>query len=120
MPRKWFETVQDWPALVAGRGYDVRIQDVAKVADPPGVCVLLEFVGGEQGGRQLAIVLSLPCRPGDAMATLLGSSGVDVSAGVRFAPRDFVGWTVVAFFASAPGGDAAVARFAASRADESP
>jgi hypothetical protein len=41
MPRKWQEIVQDWPTLVAGRGYDARVDEVGGVDGPPGIRVVL-------------------------------------------------------------------------------
>jgi hypothetical protein len=53
----------------------------------------------------------LPARPGNLTSTLLVATGVDVSVGARFAPRDLVGKVVVAFFAPAADGGAVIIRF---------
>lgn len=113
MPRKWTELIQAWPALQPERGHDVRITEVEKIAEPPGMKMVLEFADADQAGRTMTVVLPLPCRPGNPMSNLLMSTGVDVSVGTRFAPRDLVGHTVRAFFAAQPNGDVAVVRFEA-------
>ena len=110
MPRKWTEPIQAWPALQPAQGYDVRITEVEKVAEPPGMKTELEFVKGDQVGRIMTVVLPLPCRS-DGLAGLLAACGIDVVVGSRFAPRDLIGRTVRAFFATQPNGDVAMARF---------
>jgi hypothetical protein len=111
--RKWLETVQDWPALGAGRGYHVRIGEIEKIAAPPAMRVMLEFTDGEQAGRTESVMVSLPCRPGGVSASLLSATGVGVAVGTQFAPRDLVGRTVVAFFTRTPNGGLAAMRFEA-------
>ena len=116
MPRKWTELIQDWPALKPERGYDIRIAEVEKTAEPPGMKTTLEFVDGDQVGRTMTVVLPLPARP-DGLNGLLQACGVDVSVRTRFAPRGLVGHTVRALFAAQPDGDVAIVRFEACPAD---
>jgi hypothetical protein len=63
MPRKWIETVHPWPPLQPGTWYALRVAEIKKSTDPPGLRVHLAFVEGDQAGRVHEAVLTATCRP---------------------------------------------------------
>jgi hypothetical protein len=112
VPRKWLETVQDWPVLIAGHSYEMRITDVERSSDPPGMRVQLGFVSVDEAGRTHVALLPLPIRPAGLSADFFRAAGVDVIAGGTVTPKAVVGTVVQAQFAQGEDGQWQIVRFA--------
>jgi hypothetical protein len=111
MGRTWQEMVADFPEFRRNQVYRARIRRLTKSPKPKGMCVLLEYLDNDQGGRTHEVFLPLPIRPAGLTASLFNAAGVDLAVGktvnpkaavgaivgVRGAPTETGEWTVAGF-----------------------
>lgn len=101
MPRKWLESIEEFPVLQAQRWYRVRINAVDKDRTHNAIAVNLEHLDSDQQGRTTSVQLPLPIRPAGVAAEMFASCGL---VGRQIAPRDAVGSILQARLAVSPDG----------------
>lgn len=96
--RKWVEEIKPHPRLRSDRLYRVRVVDISKNAESDAMEVTFELLEGNQSGRRLRSLLSLPIRPEGLTAEYFRSCHVEVNPQAKISPRDTVGCEIVARF----------------------
>ena len=91
MTRKWMLKVHDHKALVSGRSYRVRVNEIKKPVRINYFTIKLEHMSKQYKGRVDTITLPLPVRPDGLAAQFFASCGFNVAVDTELTPQDAVG-----------------------------
>lgn len=119
MPRPWIEKVEDHPPLRPNTHYLVRVADVRKHRNPPGIGVKLEHLGADQAWRTHDLVLPVPVRPAGITTDFFAACSFRVAVDQEIQPRHAVGHVLQARFAHDPDtGDYLVIEFRPAKKEQ--
>ena len=87
MARKWFEIPQEYPDIIVGHLYSVRVIKVEKNRSPRGICITVQHLSQDQDGRRHSFILPLPIHPEGITAEFFRACGTEIVVGHKFAPQ---------------------------------